>query len=84
MQGLVLKDIFTMNVEPTKDESVVTPKESLEIEKPATVNNEVAATDKKVMPNGDVTVDIESVSSTISMKQVKPTGMAITRSSAFP
>lgn len=80
----MLKDIFTMNVEPTKDESVVTPKESLEIEKPATVNNEVAATDKKVMPNGDVTVDIESVSSTISMKQVKPTGMAITRSSAFP
>ncbi|OAO15593.1 10 transmembrane domain, possible aa transporter [Blastocystis sp. ATCC 50177/Nand II] len=58
-----------MSVEPTKDESVVTPKKSLEIEKPATVNNEVAATDKKVLPNGDVTVDIEAVSSIISMKQ---------------
>ena len=81
---MVLTVFFIMSVEPTKDESVVTPKVSLEIEKPATVNNEVAATDKKVLPNGDVTVDIEAVSSTISMKQVKPTGMAITHSSAFP
>ena len=80
----MLTVFFIMSVEPTKDESVVTPKVSLEIEKPATVNNEVAATDKKVLSNGDVTVDIEAVSSTISMKQVKPTGMAITRSSAFP
>ena len=80
----MLTVFFIMSVEPTKDESVVTPKVSLEIEKPATVNNEVAATDKKVLSNGDVTVDIEAVSSTISMKQVKPTGMAIMRSSAFP
>lgn len=72
-----------MSVQPTKDETVNSQKEHLEIEKSTTQNNEVAASEKKVIENEDVKIDIESQSSFITMKQVNSARMVITRSLAY-
>ena len=72
-----------MSVQPTKDETVNSQKEHLEIEKSTTQNNEVAASEKKVIENEDIKIDIESQSSFITMKQVNSARMVITRSLAY-